>query len=243
VLVGDRIVYLVEKLPRNHTDSGLEFVDDAGLSALMADGFEVSSTLPERKVQANGKTVKASMMVLRPAGENRGLSVRGRERERDDDGGGRIVVHDGFGTPRSLTPAQATMHEMTRALGRLGAAGHLGPAGDHNMPGLTIISGEMVGKAFDLGLLAAMRGEPKTANQFPAGSEASTLWLQGWYKGQKANQVQIAPSALTRAEEEGYALAQSLGADDVVSCPYPNPQLKTAWLDGFKRGGGRIEQG
>lgn len=243
--VGDRIVYLVEKLPRNHGDSGLEFVDDARLGELMGDGFEVTSTMPDRKVQANGKTVKAAMLVLRPSGENRGVSIRDRRDGRDAEHEGKnlVTVRDGFGQARSLTPAQATLHEVTRALARLGAPGHLGPAGDHNMPGLTIISGEMVGKAFDLGMGAAMRGDQKSANQFPPGTEAHTLWLQGWHKGKKADSVQIDGAALTRAEEEGYALAQSLAEDDVAHCPYSNKALKSAWMDGFKRGGGRIEQG
>lgn len=241
--MADRIVYLVEKLPRHHDESGLEFVDDARLSEIMAQGFEVTSTMPERKVQANGKTVKASMLVLRPSGENRGVSVRNRDRsEPEHEGRNLVTVRDGFGQSRSLTPAQATLHEVTKALARVGAVGHLGAAQDHSMPGLTIISGEMTGKAFDLGMLARMRGEGKTASPFPPGSEAHTLWLQGWHKGGEAAGASISMPALQRADEEGYALAQSLGADDQVHCPYAHPDLKSAWIDGFKRGGGRVEQ-
>ncbi len=240
--MADRTVYLVEKLPRDHEDSGLHFVDDAGLSALMADGYEVTATLPERKVQASGRSVKASMLVLRPAGENRGVSRREPDPDDAPRNGRSVTVRDGFGQERSLTPAAAAMHEMVQALSRVGAVGHLGAAQNHSMPGLTIISGEMTGKAFDLGLLAGMRGEGKHASPFPPGSEAGTLWLQGWYKAGQAARQQVEPSALNQADSDGYALAQSLGDDDQVSCPYSHPQLKAAWCDGFKRGGGRIER-
>ena len=249
--MADRIVYLVDQLPRNlAADEPLEFVDDVRLTELTAgEGYEVVNTLPERKIRtAAGKTVKASMMILRPGAENRGVSVAGRRGDDEDPpqrNRGMVTVVDGYGRQIQMSPGQAMVHEMSRGLARLGAAGHLGPTGDHNMPGLTVISGELVAKAWDSGALAAARGEPKSANPFPGGSEAHTLWLQGWTKitneghGQAAA---VSPEALQRAEEEGYTLAQSLGKDDVVHCPYPRgTQQRERWLEGFKRGGGRVE--
>lgn len=239
--MADRIVYLVDKLPRGAGDGPLEFVDDAGLSSLMAEGFEVVSTMPERKVQAGGKSVKASMIVLRPAGENRGVSVRGREAE-ERAGTQLVVVHDEYGRKLSISPAQAMVRELSRGLARLGSAGHLGPAGDHSIPGMTVISSELVSKAQDAGGLAAARGEPKSANPFPAGSEAYMVWRRGWENVKRQGALPVSPEALKSADETGYAMAQDLGPDDVAHCPYPkgSPQ-HTAWLDGFKRGGGRVE--
>ncbi len=236
--MGDRIVYLVEKLPRTHLTEKMEMVDDEALNALMGEGFEITSTLPDRKIQVNGKTVKAVMLVLRPSGENRGVSLR--ERDREDAPGRGITVMDEFGNSRSLPAHQAVMQEMSRALRQIGTAGHLGPSGNHNMPGLTIISGEMIGKAFDLGCSAGHRGESKERNPFPAGTPPHTKWLQGFNQSAAAP-PEVSPEGIRNAEEDGYNMAQSLADDDIAHCPYPSGSAqKAAWMDGFKRGGGII---
>ncbi len=243
--MADRVVYLVEEITRHHTQAEVAFVDDAGLGQLLAEGFEITSTLPDRKVKANGKTVKAAMIMLRPAAENRGVSTREQpEYQRDSEGRNLVVVNDEFGLPRSMTPAQATMQAMTKALSRIGDVGHLGGARDHNIPGLTIISGEMIGKAFDIGTLAGARGDSEDTNPFPGGTAPHTRWIEGFRKYHESTKTQPVTGdvALQEAEAEGYGLAQSLGPKDVVHCPYLNGNpMKRAWLDGFRRGGGVIE--
>lgn len=244
--MADRIVYLVDELTKHHTTAALAFVDDAGLNQLLGDGFEITSTLPDRKVKAGTKTVKATMMVLRPSAENRAVSAPDSPYHRDSEGRNLVTVNDDYGMPRQMTPAQATMREMTRALGRLGDVGHLGSARDHSMPGMTIISGELVGKAFDAGTVAASQGHPDTANPFPAGSAPHTRWLEGYrkYEASKLTTPEAGEVALANAFAEGKGIAQTLGPDDVAHCPYfPGNPLHAAWVDGFRSGGGRIQAG
>ena len=250
--MADRIVYLVEELTSDHDGSDIEFVDDVALGVLMTQGYEVTNTLPERKVKAHGKTLKASMIMLRRAEDNRGVTARGGRGgdpgyQRDEEGRNVVIVNDEFGMPRSMTPAQATMHAMTKALARVGEVGHLGGARDHNMPGLAIISGEVIGKAWDLGLLAAGRGEPEDTNPFPPGTAPATNWITGYRKyfsdgPGSSTGIKVDGPALADAYREGEAIAKSLGPKDQVHCPYArgNP-LRESWLDGFRAGGGVVE--
>lgn len=239
--MSDRVVYLVEEITKAHTQAEVAFVDDAGLGRLLAEGFEITSTMPDRKVKAGTKLVKAAMIMLRPAGENRGVSTRDDERAGSRD---LVTIKDDYGIPRQVSAAQATMREMTRALGRIGDVGHLGSARDHNMPGVTIISGELVGKAFDAGTVAAARGDSENMNPFPPGSAPHTRWIEGFrkYHASSASTPEAGSAALAEAEAEGYGLAQSLGPKDQAHCPYlrGNP-LREAWIEGFIRGGGTIE--
>ncbi len=242
--MSDRVVYLVDEVTKLHTTAAVAFVDDAGLSQLLADGYEITTTLEGRKVKAGTKSVTATMLVLRPSGENRGVSSRESGYHRDEEGRNLVTVNDEYGMPRQMTPAQAMTREMTRALGRIGDVGHLGSARDHSMPGMTIISGELVGKAFDAGTIAASRGDPESANPFPAGSAPHTRWIEGYrkYHASAGAIPEAGSAALTEAELEGYGLAQALGPKDQAHCPYlrGNP-LREAWMNGFVRGGGTIE--
>ncbi len=243
--MADRIVYLVNDITKQHTTAAVAFVDDAGLSQLLGEGFEITTTLPDRKVKAGTKTVVATMLVLRPSGENRGITTREEGYHRDKEGRNLITVNDDYGVPRQMSPTQATMREMTRALGRIGDAGHLGSARDHNMPGLTIISGELIGKAFDAGTIAASRGDREDANPFPPSTAPHTRWIEGFrkYYAQMETKPVAGSVALEEAHAEGYGIAQSLGQEDVAHCPYlrGNP-LREAWLTGFTQGGGRVEE-
>ncbi len=240
--MADRIVYLVEELSRQHTEAAVAFVDDASLAQLLADGFEITNTIPDRKVRVGGKSILATMMMLRPAVENRGVTAPG-EYERDEEGRNVVIVNDEYGIPRSMTPAQATMREMTKALSRVGEVGHLGGARDHSLPGMTIISGELVGKAFDIGTIAASRGEPETNNPFPAGSAPHTRWLEGYRKfsASRGAPIEVGQVALAEAEAEGYGIAKTLAQNDVAHCPYLNGNpMREAWEAGFRRGGGQV---
>lgn len=266
--MADRIVYLVDKLPRNAHDADVEIVDDAKFSELVASGFEVTTTVPGRTVTAAGKKVKATMMVLRPSGENRALAPTERRAadltELDDEQQARsmVVRADEWGNNRSMTPAAAVMHDMTRALQNMNAPGHLGPPGNHNIPGMSIISGEMVSKAYDMGSLAAAAGKGKELCPFPVASVPYVKWNQGWEANKKAFEVIAAGGvdinslpeqeragvlidrarALAEAEQQGRTLAQSLGAHDQVQSPYDTRDPRhAAWLKGFLAGGGRIE--
>ena len=229
--MSDRIVYLVSKLTAKLRESRLEFVDDIGLSDLMAEGFEQVATM-ERKVEG----AKAVMVTLRPSGENRGLTRVQPERASE------VTISDDFGNDRQVSIMQAlsnTNRELSQALQNLGGAGHLGSVKKHNMPGLSIISGELVGKAYDLGQTANKRGQSAEDNPFPVGSGPSTQWLEGYRSLGQAQDVTL--SAAEEAFGRGLHTARSLGKNDQVHCPYPmGSPLRGSWLNGFTEGGGRI---
>jgi hypothetical protein len=245
LLVADRIVFLVDKMPKG--DTSVELVDDEAFAVLVASGFEVVQQTENRSVTAGGKRVKATMIVLRPSGENRGVT-KSRQRDEDEDTGGppsrgMIQVRDEYGNMRSVTPAQASMRAMTRALQNIGEPGHLGPARNHDLPGLSIISGELVAKAWDSGALAAKRGDPESASPFPSESIAHTKWLQGYHSLRKAADMAVSSAGLEEAYRLGRALAEDLkGSSAAVTCPYDrrNPCYER-WCKGFTDGGGTIE--
>lgn len=250
--MADRIVYLVDTLTRDMEASELAFVDDTRLGAILAQGYEVTSTLPDRKVEAGRKKVKATMMVLRPSAENRGVSVaqpsgRFEPDRRGDLGGGAISVTDAFGSKREVSLSRhltETLDRMSQALIGLGDAGHLGGNRTQSFPGVTVISGEVVAKAYDVGVGAAMRGAPVESCPFPSMSEAQQQWLRGYRMGQAQakNMPGADPVALGEARDAGRATARQFGQDDEVSCPYPpGSPLREAWMDGFREGGGRVE--
>lgn len=243
----DRVVYLVEEVTAAHKEAVLEFVDAEGLGELIAKGYETSTTLENQKVKVGGKPIKATMMILKQAAENRGVSVLDRHQERGDSGGQMISAEDGFGGTRQVSVAQA-MVEATRALARATEdqgrhVGHLGAPSRVKIPGLTVISGEIISQAFDMGMLAGARGETQSACPFPLGSEAATKWLQGHKKGMERHSTMPAAMEIARATEEGYNMAMSVDKDAVVHCPYAgsHPMLKQAWMNGFKSGGGTVE--
>ncbi len=244
--MADRVVYLVSSVPRKAAETNLEFVDDVMLGQLLSEGWETSTTLPDRVLRVGGKSIKATMMVLKGAADNRGLSVRENGHERRS-GGTMVTVTDDFGGSQQMDPARAlvrVMDKMERALLNMGDTGHLGGARNHNMPGLQIVSGEMTQKAFDVGLLANRRGEKVSDCPFPKGSEAAQKWLQGFRLGDKnnANPQKADKVAIEEAYRVGVQAAKDFGEDDEVTCPYPaGSPLRPHWVDGFKQGGGRVE--
>lgn len=229
--MADRIVYLVNKIT-NKLNPNLEWVDDASLSALMAQGFEQVSAM-ERKV---GST-KTVMIVLRPSDENRGMTRREPELENMD-------LPDQFGNSRQVSIMQAvaqTNRDIALAIQGMGAAGHLGGARNHSMPGVSIISGELVGKAFDLGQTAAKRGLPEGECPFPVNSAPFVKWMQGYRSATGSGGVEVSARAREDAFMNGLNTARSLGQSDRVTCPFPpGSPLRDYWLEGFTRGGGRI---
>lgn len=225
--MADKIVYLVTKVTDRMRETNLSWVDDEMLSALMSEGYEQVSTMV-RKVAG----VKATMIVLRPSGENRGM-VRAQES---------VHISDGFGTREVSAPqAFANMHrELSLALQGMGDSGHLGGARNHSMPGMTIVSGELVGKAYDAGQIAANRGACPGSCPFPPGTAPYTKWMQG-FRAAAAPPVAVSQQAQEQAYLDGLNTAQSLGRDDAAHCPYPRMSpLREHWLRGFKAAGGRV---
>lgn len=243
--MADRIVYLVTKITPAMAQSDLVFLDDAALASLMAgEGLEVISTT-ERSVAIGGRSTKATMMVLRPAGDNRGVSVRGRDGQ-GGRGGGMVTVSDDFGTPRELSLPAAigqVMTRVTQALAGLNSASHLGGTKDHSLPGMQVVSSEMVSKAFDVGMAAGMRGEGPASCPFPHGTMPAQQWLKGLRAAQsRASQTTADPVAAQEAFDAGLRAARDFAEEDEVSCPYPSGSpLRASWLEGFQRGGGRVE--
>lgn len=241
--MADRIVYLVNKVTASLQKSELKFVDHTTLGELLDQGWETSTTLPNHEVVVAGKKFRVTMMVLKLAAENRGVSVR-----QDDEhhGSGRnIVAVDQFGMPRSVTAAQGMMNvldKLSRALSRSGDAGHLGSAQDHSLPGINIISGEMVSKAFDVGVNASQLGQSADSCPFPPSSVPGQRWLQGFRTAERSAGKAVEPMALNSARNAGIVAAREFGQDDVVECPFPTGSpLRNAWIEGFRSAGGRVE--
>lgn len=238
--MADRIIYLVAKVTAAMQGGDLEFVDDARLGVLLSHGWETSTTLPDRKVTSGGKSFMATMIVLKNAADNRGVAVRGQDRH-----GGKELVDttDEFGNTQRVEPGKMlvrVMERLSNGLANLGDSGHLGSARNHSMPGLTIISGETVQKAWDCGALAARRGEPASACPFPVPSHAASQWLSGYRGGNSAQSV--TNGAADSAFRSGEASARQYAEDDEVSCPFPpGSPLRESWLRGFRNGGGRVE--
>jgi ribosome modulation factor len=244
----DRSVYLVEKVTAAMIkDERYVFVDDATLGSALAEGWEISTTLKDRKLTVDGQQVIADMIILRQAAENRGVSVaepRGVQSATSREPATSMTVTDEYGRERQVSIPQAmveALQGLSRGLSDMGHVGHLGAPGRHNMPGMQVISGEMISKAYDMGLLAGASGQSKDANPFPAGSPPYTKWLQGFAKAPSVATQKLTQGQLDEAESLGYKLAQELGANDVVHCPHSHPALKAAWVRGFQRGGGRVE--
>jgi ribosome modulation factor len=232
--VADKIVYLVSVVTEAmRAEPGLAFVDDADLSGWASSGWEIVNTIA-REVVVSKRKVKATMVVMRRAADNRGMSTVDPGQRHDDQdrpGTSLVTVTDDFGRQSQITPAHMltrTLDKMERALSNLGDPGHLGGARNHNIPGLQIISSELVQKAFDVGLLAQKRGEQADDCPFPRGTHAAEQWLRGYRTGE--------------SYRAGKSTAELHAENDVVTCPYPpGSPLRPAWIKGFTEAGGRVE--
>lgn len=237
----DRVVYLVDELTAAHKEATLEFVDHERLGELLTEGYETSTTLPGMKVKAGRESVTATMMVLKQAADNRGVSVQ----ERSSDAGPLVSIDDGYGGVRDVTLAQAMVEsnrELTQAIREQGRhVGHLGAPSRPNIPGLQVISGEVLSQMYDAGQLAQKAGKQRSDCPAPAGSVAATKWLQGFTAAEE-KEVKPSESMEQRAFKDGESTARSLGVDDQAHNPYHNSHesLKKAWIRGFEAGGGRV---
>lgn len=239
--MADRIVYLVTKVtPVMEREAAISFIDDAGLSVLVGDGWEVVSST-EREVSVGSRKIKATMMILRRASDNRGLATVERP---DRSEGAQIVTRDEYGRSRTVTITEAItgmVEGMGRALARVGESGHLGAAGDHNLPGISIVSGSVVQKAFDVGVTAGRQRQDRSMCPFPAGSAPARQWLQGYDRGR--GEAPPAGEEVLAAFNAGVRDAKAFAEEDVVDCPYPpGSQLREHWIRGFKSAGGRVEE-
>jgi len=243
----DTLIYLVDKYSRAMDNHSPECVDDQLFAAKLLEGYEQVSTLPTKKVKFGSKTLQVTPMILRLKGRNNALSVpRGFEDEHADfeqqEGTALSVASQGSILKRFGDFAKNIEQGITRALSRQSdGASHLGAYRDHNMPGLSIVSGELVSKAFDAGQLAKGAGISAGECPFPEGSAPATKWRQGWH----ANQDQeVSSEALGRISEDARQLALSLKSDPdaEVRCPFrKGSSTHAAWLEGFVAGGGRVE--
>jgi ribosome modulation factor len=230
--MADRIVYLLGELPESH-QGHTQFINAQLLQEILDQGYEVAQTVPGQTVSIDGNQQQAIMMILRPAGENRGLVVQ----DFDPDGSSKSTQGGG----RALHVVMEVVERMTKALARGNSAGHLGAPADHSFPGLTIISGEVVAKAMDAGMIARAMGQEREACPFPSGSAAAQQWLRGWMSGAAAHDV--TPAQLDRARDQGRqeALLFKDIPDVEVHCPYlPRTPLHVAWVEGFMEGGGTV---
>lgn len=229
----DRVVHVCNAAPSGDDT----IVTSQQLQALLDSGLEVFQTIPGQSVTIKGRKHDAVMMILRPAKENRGLTIAGGEPGVMED------ATPSGGRSRSLAVVEQVVDRLSRALALNagGTAGHLGAPGQHNMPGLTIISGEQVARARDMGQLASRAGQTKEQCPFPSGSAAASQWLKGWVDGQV--QDAASPDEVARAAEQGRQEAITFkGLDVEVYCPYPpGTVLRTAWLRGFQEAGGTVE--
>lgn len=247
----DRVVYLIDKHTKASKGSDLAFITDVQLSELLADGWSIASSI-ERK--AGG--VPCTMMVLKSAADARALTVQ-RVDEDDYTPPRRgalthpvtrnvpttVTTRDEYGMPQEMSLQQVVtdaMAKMARGLTNLGEhPGHLGAPGNHNLPGMTIVSGYHVARAFDLGMIAAKAGHPESSNPWP-GTAPGMKWMQGYRSAQRATD-DLPQQAADECYREGKATAKSLGPNDDAVCPYPSPAKKAAWLRGFVDGGGVVE--
>jgi len=241
----DRVIYLFEESDSKIASSykkdhqikhTYDLVSDEEFSTLLVEGWEVLSTL-SRTIPIKSKNIKTSMIILRQAAENRGVSIAEKQSQMLD-------VPDDFGGKRSVSILEALavgISKMSKGLSLQGAhPGHLGAPGEHNLPGLQIVSSTVVSRARDMGMLAAKRGTPKSENPFPAGSVPATQWLLGYAEADLKNAA--CASEIGDAFDAGKRLAMQLGpGNDVVSCPFSHPELRSAWVRGFKEGGGTVE--
>lgn len=239
--MADKLIYLVDTYTKAMDGHEPECLDDTRFAARLSEGYEQLSTLPSKKVKIGSKSVQVTPMVLRIKGDRNALSV-------SDNRGPDVEFHEVEGTSsRILTTFTSMVDKLTKSVSTALArtsddASHLGKLRDHSMPGLSIISGELVSKAYDAGAIAKDSGQPLSACPFPKGSAPATKWHQGWHAASKVPPTDSA--ALDRIRADACALAQSLSGDDEVEvqCPFrPGTDTHHAWVEGFKKGGGKVE--
>lgn len=235
--MADQLIYLVETITAAMKGNEPECVSDSGLATKLGEGFEIRSTLPSKKVTI-GKKVSVTPMILRRAGGPANALVTQEPDHRPRDNNFHVISRDDRGGGGMLS---VVMDKLSTAIASLGdGASHLGAPRNHSMPGMTIVSGELVSKAWDAGMNAARSGQLKSSCPFPPLSDAATRWLQGWNKG-AAPYGAVDPQALITIERDACELALSLGEDDEVNCVYRvGSEEHGAWMRGFKSGGGKV---
>jgi len=240
--MADRIVYLVTTLKADMAGT-VEFIDDRALSRLLGEGWEISTTVPDRKVKGNAKLHLATMIVLKRAEENRGLSAE-PPRERGGGRGRMMTVSDTFGESSEQEMLPAVLSQLAKALaeGPQGGGGHLGNRTMRSIPGMTIVSGEQVSQAYDIGMSAGMQGRGSAACPFTRGTAPAQKWMEGWKMGASGTAVDPSAREIAEAQESGRRAADTGSAGDEAYCPYPTASpLHQHWVDAFRGNGGIVE--
>jgi ribosome modulation factor len=242
--MADKMVYVVDVMPSIKGSPKVEVITMDELAVQLSDGWEIVSQSDGRAIPwepAPKKPVLGERTILRRREDNRGLSVSGSGRM--SDVGGTVTLRDEFGRERQVTSSEA-LGESLRQLSlsmqdQARGTGHLGAPGRHQIPGVTVISAEIVAKAFDIGMQAGIAGAAKITNPFPGGTEAHTVWLRGYAQGMKMPAQDVGTPELERAFIEGKNTAEAFGAEDEVTCPYRG-RLKREWERGYVAGGGTV---
>ncbi len=243
--MADKIVFVLDRVPKVPGASLVDIITTGEFASMLADGWEVVSQA-DKEIPWEPRPKKAIMgerTILRRREENRGMSVAGGGGG-GERGGEVVTLRDDYGRTRTLSTAEAmgeSMRQLALSIQQQAQSGgcHLGAAGRHDIPGVTVISGEVVAKAFDVGMQAGIAGADRSSNPFPGGSDAHTVWLRGYYEGTRVQQSMPSDAEKARAFSDGQRTAQAFGPEDEVSCPYRG-HLKTEWERGFKEAGGKI---
>lgn len=240
--MADRMIYIYDgKHPRGEPE--VEVLTTAEFSAALAEGWEVVTQTDGKPIPwkpSPPKPVLGERTILRRREENRGLAVAGGERRAGSDV---VTLRDDYGRTRTISTAEAmgeSMRQLALSLQQQAqGACHLGAPGRHDIPGVTVISAEIVAKAFDVGMQAGIAGAAKDSNPFPPGTDAHTIWLRGYHKGTTMPSQQPGQGELDKAYADGLRTVSEFGPDDEVTCPYRG-HLKAEWERGYKEAGGKF---
>jgi len=232
------MLYVLDRIPKG--EATVEVVTSQGFAELLSDGWEVVTQADNRQIPwkpANQK-VLGERVILRRREENRGVAVAGHERAEST-----LTLHDEYGRPRQVS-SDVMLAETLRTLAQQNAqqshgGGHLGVPAKHLLPGTTIISGDIVGKAEDAGMAAAKAGD--NTNPFPPGHPAHRLWNRGHSEGRKLHGA--GPGELQAAYHHGEQTARTAGLVEVVTCPFLADDLRKEWERGYADSGGTIVGG
>lgn len=241
--MADRLIYVFDgKRPRGEPQ--VEVLTTAEFGTALAEGWEIVSQMDGKPIPwspAASKPVLGERVILRRREDNRALVTGDGERRA---GGDVVIIRDDYGRSRTVSTSEAlgeSMRQLAISLRQQaqGGACHLGAPGRHDIPGVTVISAEIVAKAFDVGMQAGIAGASKESNPFPPGTEAHTIWLRGYHKGTTIQEVKPGQSEMERAYADGKRTVSEFGPNDEVTCPYRG-YLRAEWERGYREAGGKI---
>jgi hypothetical protein len=232
--MATKIIYVS---PAHHGQGpDLDILSPKALNALLEEGWDVSLT---EKCKVPHPDTRKAVMVERYTltTKNRGLTVAKKDPEREE----RRLARRQEREARSLDRGLSTLPQQTDNGSFLG-----GGSAFRDLPGVSVINGSTPDKAFMMGVDDAYMGKPVDSNPFPPGMILHDKWRLGWEKGATA-QGGGGPGTDAAPDGDAYHLGKQAakGPKDLeVSCPYPHgTSAFSRWLQGFKDGGGEVEDG